>query len=100
MSAKELDMPKNRNTKNDSIRKRVVCTSREYASVTTAHGFSYIADENYSGGDRILWIIIVLLAFGFTIFQMTRYAIYLQLFYRALRPKNCFKFKEFEGIAY
>ena len=71
MSTKELDMPKNKNTKNGSIRKRVVCTSKEYASVTTAHGFSYIADENYSGGDRMLWVIIVLLAFGFTIFQMT-----------------------------
>ena len=64
-------MPKNNNTKKDSVRKGVVYTSKEYASVTTAHGFSYIADENYSGGDRILWVIIVLLAFGFTIFQMT-----------------------------
>ena len=71
MPAKKLDMPKNNNTKKDSVRKGVVYTSKEYASVTTAHGFSYIADENYSGGDRILWVIIVLLAFGFTIFQMT-----------------------------
>ena len=66
-----LDMPKKNNKRKNSVRKRVVSTSKEYASVTTAHGFAYIGNDDYPGGDRILWIIIVLMAFGFTVFQMT-----------------------------
>ena len=66
-----LDMPKKKERPRNSLRKTILYTSKEYASITTAHGFSYIGNEGYSRGDRILWVIIVSFAIGFTIFQMT-----------------------------
>ena len=66
-----LDMPNKKEKPKNSFRKTLVYTSKEYASVTTAHGFSYIGNEGYSWGDRILWVIIVSLAIAFTISQMT-----------------------------
>ena len=63
-------MPRNKKTHRNTMSKGMIHTSKEYASVSTAHGFSYIGDENYSGGDRILWVVIVLLALCFTVFQM------------------------------
>ena len=46
-------------------------TSREYASATTAHGFSYIAEEGQSVIARTGWTLIVILAVAFTVVQMT-----------------------------
>ena len=46
-------------------------TCREYASSTTAHGFSYVVEQGNSVGERILWSIIVVLALMFTTSQMT-----------------------------
>lgn len=46
-------------------------TCREYASSTTAHGFSYVVEQGNSVGERILWSIIVILALLFTTSQMS-----------------------------
>ena len=46
-------------------------TSRQYASSTTAHGFSYLTEERSSIGERIFWIIVVILAITFSTSQMT-----------------------------
>ena len=61
---------KNKKNKKKTIGNVAVRTAKEYASVTTAHGFSYICNDEYSCGDRILWILIVILAISFTVFQM------------------------------
>ena len=60
---------KNRRQKK-SIGNVAASIAKEYASVSTAHGLSYICNEEYSCGDRILWILIVILAIFFTVFQM------------------------------
>jgi hypothetical protein len=54
-----------------SPRRIIFDTCREYASNTTAHGFSYIAEEGRSVGGRIFWSIIVIMAVAFTTIQMT-----------------------------
>ena len=46
-------------------------TFREFASTTTAHGFSYITEEGHSVAGRIFWCIVVILAVLFTTSQMT-----------------------------
>ena len=46
-------------------------TCREYASSTTAHGFSYVVEQGNSVAERILWSIIVVLALMFTTSQMS-----------------------------
>ena len=61
---------KNKKHKKKTIGNVAARTAKEYASVTTAHGFSYICNDEYSRGDRILWILIVILAISFTVFQM------------------------------
>ena len=53
-----------------SSRKRIVGTTKEYASATTIHGFSYIANENQSGAERLVWAIVVILAITFTACQV------------------------------
>ena len=55
----------------NSARKRILGTTKEYASATTIHGFSYIADENQSGAERLVWAIVVILAIAFTACQVT-----------------------------
>ena len=61
---------KKKKNKKKTIGNIAIRTAKEYASVTTAHGFSYICNDEYSCGDRILWILIVILAISFTVFQM------------------------------
>ena len=61
---------KNKKHKKKTLGNVAVSTAKEYASVTTAHGISYISNDEYSCGDRILWILIVILAIAFTVFQM------------------------------
>ena len=46
-------------------------TSKDYASSTTAHGFSYIVEDGQSVIERVIWTIVVILAVSFTVFQMT-----------------------------
>ena len=70
MPFSKIDMQKNNEKGKKSLRKCMNETSKEYASVTTAHGLSYIANEHNSTGDRILWILIVVIAISFTVFQM------------------------------
>ena len=66
----KLDMPKHKQKTQKSLKKCLQQTSKEYASVTTAHGLSYISNEKNSTGDRFLWILIVIIAILFTVFQM------------------------------
>ena len=42
---------------------------KEYATATTAHGFSYLAEDGRSILERIFWVIVVVLAIGFSYFQ-------------------------------
>ena len=56
--------------KQPKTNKRFGKTSREYALATTAHGFSYIAEDGQSVIERIFWTIVVILGFAFTVFQM------------------------------
>ena len=42
---------------------------KEYATSTTAHGFSYIAEDGRSFLERIFWIIVVVLALAFSYWQ-------------------------------
>ena len=54
-----------------SLRKIIFHTSRDYASVTTAHGFSYIADSERPAPERLVWGLIVVGAILFTVHQMS-----------------------------
>ena len=54
-----------------SLIQRVLQTCREYASVTTAHGFSYINQDGHSVAERIFWAVLVVLAVLFTSSQMS-----------------------------
>ena len=67
----EVDMPEGKVGYKKSLGKNVLHTSKDYASVATAHGLSYIGNEEQSLGDRMLWVLIVVLAISFTIFQMS-----------------------------
>ena len=58
-------------TKCSNSLRPIANTSKEYASSTTAHGFAYIVADDRSIIERICWVIIVILAVSFTIFQMT-----------------------------
>ena len=61
--------PDGRGTGNDiSFRKRILLTSRGYASQTTIHGIVYLF-ESHRGIERHLWFIAVVAAMMFTIFQ-------------------------------
>ena len=53
-----------------STRKRVVDTTKQYSSTTTIHGISYLASDDTSGVERLLWGIVLLFAIGFTTFQV------------------------------
>ena len=55
----------------NSARKRIFGTTKEYASATTIHGFSYIADENQSTAERLVWAIVVISAIIFTACQVS-----------------------------
>ena len=45
-------------------------TSKQYASVSTVHGVSYVVEEGRLGIERFLWIVIVAVALAFTVFQV------------------------------
>ena len=45
--------------------------ANEYAKLSSIHGFSYLSDSNPSGPSRIFWMIVVVLAISFTVFQMS-----------------------------
>ena len=53
-----------------SLWSRILSTTKEYASGTTIHGFSYIASTEHSRGGRIFWMLVVILALSLTTFQM------------------------------
>ena len=49
---------------------RILNTAKEYASETTIHGFSYIANTEHHTVARIFWVLVVILALLITTFQM------------------------------
>ena len=53
-----------------STRKRIVDTTKQYSSTTTIHGISYLAGDDVSGVERLLWTIVVLFAIVLTTFQV------------------------------
>ena len=53
-----------------STMKRVVDTTKQYSSTTTIHGISYLASDDTSGIERVVWGIVMLFAIGFTTFQV------------------------------
>ena len=63
-------------TKKNSIRKTILNTTKEYASATTIHGFTYVFDDRHSITARALWAVVVILAGSLTAFQMS--SLYLQ----------------------
>ena len=52
-------------------KKAILKTSREYASVTTAHGIPYLVEDGRLVIERMLWGIVVISAVAFTTLQMT-----------------------------
>ena len=42
---------------------------KEYATSTTAHGFSYLAEDGCTFLERIFWLIVVVLALAFSYWQ-------------------------------
>ena len=63
--------PKPRKGRTD-VRKAIVKTLKEYASVSTIHGPSYIAGHEQSLLERILWLVVVCLALAFTTYQVPK----------------------------
>ena len=53
-----------------STRRRIVDTTKQYSSTTTIHGISYLAGEDVSGLERVLWATVVLFAMAFTTYQV------------------------------
>ena len=49
---------------------RILNTAKEYASGTTIHGLSYIANSEHHLAGRIFWVVVVILALSLTTFQM------------------------------
>ena len=55
-----------------SFRKRIADTTKNYSSTTTIHGISYLFSNKISGLERLLWVIVVILAMFFTTFQVVK----------------------------
>ena len=55
-----------------SVPKRIVDKSKQYSSMTTIHGISYLFSDTISGVERLLWVIVVILAIFFTTFQVVK----------------------------
>ena len=53
-----------------STRQMIRNTAKEYASYTTIHGCSYIANSEHPIGGRIFWLFVVILALLITTFQL------------------------------
>ena len=45
-------------------------TTKEYASATTIHGLAYVSDDNHTRLDRTVWLIVVIMSFSFTTYQV------------------------------
>ena len=58
--------------KNDQkhLLSRTLNTAKEYASETTIHGLSYIANSEHHLAGRFFWVVVVILALSLTTFQM------------------------------
>ena len=55
-----------------STRKIIVDTTKQYSSATTIHGISYLSSDEIPLLERLLWLVVVVLAIIFTTFQVCK----------------------------
>ena len=63
---------KNRMDQKKSTRKIIVDTTKQYSSATTIHGISYLSSDRVPALERLIWLVVVILAIIFTTFQVCK----------------------------
>ena len=66
----EKPSEKNKMDQKKSTRKIIVDTTKQYSSATTIHGISYLSSDNVPALERLIWLVVVILAIIFTTFQV------------------------------
>ena len=55
-----------------SARKRISETTKDYSSATTIHGITYLTDDDASAVERLLWLVVVILAILLATYQVVK----------------------------
>ena len=55
-----------------SAKKRIVETTKDYSSATTIHGITYLTDDGTSAVERLLWLVVVILAILLATYQVVK----------------------------
>ena len=55
-----------------SARKRISETTKDYSSATTIHGITYLTDDGTSAVERLLWLVVVILAILLATYQVVK----------------------------
>ena len=66
----EKPSEENKMDQKKSTRKIIVDTTKQYSSATTIHGISYLSSDNVPALERLIWLVVVILAIIFTTFQV------------------------------
>ena len=53
-----------------SAKKRIVETTKDYSSATTIHGITYLTGDDTTALERLLWLVVVILAVLFATYQV------------------------------
>ena len=53
-----------------SARKRIVETTKDYSSATTIHGITYLTGDDITAVERLLWLVVVILAISLATYQI------------------------------
>ena len=68
----EKPSEENKMDQKKSTRKIIVDTTKQYSSATTIHGISYLSSDNVPALERLIWLVVVILAIIFTTFQVCK----------------------------